>query len=146
MDMPNEVLELILNWGNLEYVVSKERVSSRFQSLINYFLSQKTHFVSDTIRSLPVHVAKRLAQRIPKLKDGVFLFRQQLRNSDIEDLAESNQKIVKFHFHCNTGDHKYVYQCIRNVKQMDPTFNGDQIKCFFNQRDEGLKKSDERLP
>lgn len=154
-DIADDVLQGILKYGTIETTVSKDRVSKRFKTINDEILKRKKklftigghfkkpdysddYFFNNVLNGL---------KRMPKLTDGTQLNIRQWNDAEVSKLARINPNLVRFQSSHKSleYDTKNIIKYICRVKDSDPSYTGQDIKCVFIKRQLINRLSDARL-
>lgn len=132
--LPYEVLHCVLKKGYLEDIVSKERVSKRFQSIVSEVLFSKTIFEMQPqcqyYDIFPEYV-RRAIKRMPNIRsdrDG-NLGSKAWNDGNAIIFADHLRKMVKF----SSNSHASRY--IEAMKKLDPAYTAEDIQHVFWEND-----------
>ena len=139
-ELPNENLLMILKYGLVEDVVSKERVSTRFGSNANNILAMKTKFTTYMFPSkiLTYKVSENIFDGVIKtikkmklLKDVSSLNVDCWGKSRIRKLAAANQGLTVTHTSSCFDEQFCHLDYLDCVKELNPNYTGKGVQCII---------------
>ena len=154
-ELPNENLRMILKYGLVEDVVSKERVSTRFGSIADSILATKSIFTTHMI--LPEKLGEncfdgvlKTIEKMKQLKDVSSLNVDLWEKIRIKKLAAANQGLAITGTHLNRSIPNDVSQscCLEYldcVKELNPNYSGKGVQYEIIRAREGLADHVSRL-
>lgn len=124
----DDVFHLIVKYGNIEEVVSKERISKPFQNSVSRRLSKMRKIITDT--DLCNHRQDQLVldvlRRMPNLVDGKEF--RDWNDEMVKKLASINQSIAYWD---SNGPDNTVLVYIEAVRAINLNYDASQVKFGF---------------
>ena len=134
-ELSDENVWMILKYGLVEDVVSKERYSTRFGSIANNILAKKTKFITNMeflfrVSENKFHGLLHTIKKMKKLMDVTSLQVYNWENIRIKKLATTNQGI---RITRKDGDHICLFRpCslsyLEYVKELNPNYTGKGVQ------------------
>ena len=155
----NEVLIVVVNYGVIEDVLAKERISKRFGVLVSSVVSKRRKFTTDCDPDCDPQWTGTMWPRPPLTMNDVMTVLKRMpmltslsgfgiENWDLiqtQQLAIVNRNIVCFHPVCN-HDHQKVLKYIEHVKELHPNYKGSRVMCTFDPNGADYRALVERFP
>ena len=107
-DLSSQVLDRIVRRGEIDDIVSKERISRHFGTAVDHVLASKA-----TISSPDTELIVELTKRMPRLRKFAS---GHLMTAYAEDLARNNQGITEFASSSHSYEKNFALAYIRCVK------------------------------